>query len=112
MNTALYCIIACNKKPAIVTVPPPPPSPYDTTATGPLKSGAAFNVGLAIDYTQYKNDANYANLVSRETNNVTFGYQMKHGAVVKNDGSFDFTRTDEMVNQASAAGLWIFGHTL
>ena len=112
INILICCAVSCNKKRGIVTAPPAPPSPYDTTATGPLKTGAAFNVGLAIDYTQYKNDGNYANLVSKEANNVTFGYQMKHGAVVKNDGSFDFTRTDEMVNQASAAGLWIFGHTL
>ena len=103
-------LFSCKKNP-----PPPvvvPPQPYDTTGTGPLKSGASFHVGLAVDYTQYINDASYANLVQREANNVTFGYHMKHGAVVKNDGSFDFTRTDEMVNKASAAGLWIFGHTL
>jgi endo-1,4-beta-xylanase len=106
------CVLSCKKKKDIVVTPPPPPSPYDTAATGPLKNGAPFYVGFAIDYTQYKTDANYANLVNRETNNVTFGYQMKHGAVVKNDGSFDFSKTDEMVNQASAAGLWIFGHTL
>ena len=92
--------------------PPPPAGPYDTTGTGPLKNGASFNVGLAIDYNQYKNDAAYAAVVNKEANNVTFGYQMKHGAIVKNDGSFDFSKTDEMVNQASAAGLWIFGHVL
>jgi endo-1,4-beta-xylanase len=91
---------------------PPAPSPYDTAGTGPLKNGAAFHVGLAIDYAQYKNDAAYAATVHREANNVTLGYDMKHGAIVKNDGSFDFSRADEMVNKASAAGLWIFGHVL
>ncbi len=105
------CLLSC-KKSADVPVIVPPPAAFDTASTGPLKNGAAFYVGLAIDYTQYKNDPAYASLVSREANNVTFGYQMKHGAVVKNDGSFDFSKTDEMVNQASSAGLWIFGHTL
>jgi endo-1,4-beta-xylanase len=110
----LISFTSCKKTNSPDPIPPPPPpsSQYDTTGTGPLKSGAAFHVGLAIDYTQYKNDAAYAALVAREANNVTFGYDMKHGAVVKNDGSFDFTRADEMVNKASAAGLWIFGHTL
>jgi endo-1,4-beta-xylanase len=103
-------MFSCKKKTDMVTTPPS--VGFDTTATGPLKSGASFNVGLAIDYTQYKNDAAYAALVNKEASNVTFGYQMKHGAIVKNDGSFDFTKTDEMVNQASAAGLWIYGHTL
>ncbi|MFI5130306.1 MAG: endo-1,4-beta-xylanase [Chitinophagales bacterium] len=106
-------VSSCNKKDSPAPGPGPViPPPFDTASTGPLKNGASFYVGLAIDYTQYITDANYANLVSREINNVTFGYHMKHGAVVKNDGSFDFARTDEMVNKASAAGLWIFGHTL
>jgi endo-1,4-beta-xylanase len=96
-------MLSCKKKNDIVTMPL---SGFDTaTAMGPLKNGASVYVGLAIDYTQYKTDAAYANLVNREAGNVTFGYQMKHGAVVKNDGSFDFSKTDEMVNQASA-GLW------
>jgi endo-1,4-beta-xylanase len=38
---------------------------------------------------------------------------MKHGANVKNDGSFDFAKTDELVNTlATGNGLTIFGHTL
>jgi endo-1,4-beta-xylanase len=103
-------MLSCKKTPPNVTTPP---SGFDTiVASSPLKAAATFNVGLAIDYAQYRNDAAYAALVNREANNVTFGYHMKHGAIVKNDGSFDFTRTDELVNQASAAGLWIFGHTL
>jgi endo-1,4-beta-xylanase len=111
---AIDCISSCKKTSSGGggVIVPPTPNPFDTTGTGPLKNGAAFNVGLAIDYAQYKNDANYAALVNREANNVTFGYQMKHGAIVKNDGSFDFSKTDEMVNQANAAGLWIYGHTL
>ena len=108
----LFNVISCKKDPPPPLPPPPPPNTFDTTGTGPLKNGAAFHVGLAVDYTQYINDANYASLVHKEANNVSFGYHMKHGAVVKNDGSFDFARTDEMVNKASAAGLWIFGHTL
>jgi endo-1,4-beta-xylanase len=108
---AVISVVSCKK--SVSPGPTPPnPSAYDTTGTGPLKNGAAFHVGLAIDYNEYKNDAAYAAIVNREANNVTFGYHMKHGAVVKNDGSFDFTRTDEMVNLASAAGLWIYGHTL
>ncbi|HEY6502534.1 MAG TPA: endo-1,4-beta-xylanase [Chitinophagaceae bacterium] len=113
----LVSITSCKKSdPADPPPPPPPPPPvseYDTSkATSVLKNAAAFHVGLAVDYTQYMNDAAYAAVVAREANNITLGYHMKHGAIVKNDGSFDFVRTDEMVNKASAAGLWIYGHTL
>lgn len=107
-------LTACKKSDPVAPIPPPPPpsAPYDTTGTGPLKSAATFLVGIAVDYTQYKNDAAYAAVVHKEASNVTFGYEMKHGAVVQNDGSFNFTRTDEMVNKAHAAGLWVYGHTL
>lgn len=115
----LLGIIACKKAsddpaptPPAPPTPPTPTNPYDTANTGPLKNGAAFYVGMAIDYDQYKNLPDYAWLVNKEVNNVTFGYHQKHGAIVKNDGTFDFSRTDEMVNKATAAGLWVFGHTL
>ncbi|HYF31170.1 MAG TPA: endo-1,4-beta-xylanase [Chitinophagaceae bacterium] len=84
---------------------------YIDTA-GPLKAAAGFPIGFAIDYTPMKNDPRYAATVAREGNSVTFGYQMKHGAVVRDNGSFDWTRTDELVNLATGAGLQIFGHTL
>ncbi len=103
------CITSCKKNIEKVSLPA---VAFDTATTGPLKNGASFHVGLAIDYTQYKNDAGTAGLVNREAGNVTFGYQMKHGAIVQNDGSMDFSKTDELVNLATAAGLWIYGHTL
>lgn len=108
----LISATSCKKSNSPGPSPAPPVVPYDTTSTGPLKSGASFYVGMAIDYDQYKNVPAYAAVVNKEVNNITLGYQMKHGAVVKNDGSFDFSKTDELVNLASAAGLWIYGHTL
>ena len=92
--------------------PPPPPPPTVSDTAGTLKAKANFTVGMAIGYNPFKNILNYRNTVAREVDQVTFDYQMKHGAIVKDDGSFDFSRTDEMVNLATAAGLEIFGHTL
>ncbi len=114
ISTVICSLLSCKKKDTTGPINPPvnPPVGFDTAATGPLKNGATFNIGLAIDYNQYKTDAAYAAVVNKEANNVTFGYQMKHGAIVKNDGSFDFSKTDEMVNQATTAGLWIYGHAL
>lgn len=80
--------------------------------TGTLKSAATFPLGMAIDYDFISNTYGDRNIVIREANNVTFGYTMKHGAVVKSDGSLDFTRADALVSNANAAGLQVHGHTL
>jgi endo-1,4-beta-xylanase len=92
--------------------PPPPPPPVVSDTAGTLKAKANFTVGMAIGYNPLKNTLSYRNTVAREVDQVTFDYQMKHGAIVRDDGSFDFSRTDEMVNLATAAGLEVFGHTL
>jgi endo-1,4-beta-xylanase len=111
----LFCVAlmlnACKKDPNGVmntgtfTVAQDPGGPLKSVATG-------FPIGFAIGYTPFKNDTKYAATVAAEGTSVTFDYYMKHGAVVRDNGTFDFTRTDELVNLASAAGLQIFGHTL
>lgn len=59
-----------------------------------------------------KNNSTYATLVKNQFDRVTFEYQMKHGANVQNNGSYNFANTDDLVNIAQAAGLEIYGHTL
>jgi endo-1,4-beta-xylanase len=82
---------------------------------GTLKDAAVaagFPFGIAIEYALMKNTPAYTNTVTREAAGVTFGYQMKHGAIVKDDGSFNYTSTDELFAQCTNAGLQVFGHTL
>lgn len=81
-----------------------------TDTEGALKDFASFPIGAAIDYTPMMTDVNYANTVKRDNSEVVFGYQMKHGAVVQDNGSFNWTRTDELVTAAGT--LPIFGHVL
>ena len=90
--------------------PPPVIPPVTDTAT--LKSSVSYPVGVAISYDLMKNNANYSSLVKQHFDRVTFEYQMKHGANVKNDGSIDFTKTDELMNIVQTAGLEVYGHTL
>ena len=92
------------------TNPPPPPPVVDTPKT--LKDAASFPIGIAIEYALFRNNAAYKNVVIREADQVTFGYEMKHGAIVKDDGSFDYSRADELLNLSTASGLQVFGHTL
>ncbi|MBY0348568.1 MAG: hypothetical protein GTN67_07845 [Hydrotalea flava] len=90
------------------------PGNYSDTF-GLIKTAATadgFPFGLAIDYTPMLNNPVYAGTVTREANSVTFGYQMKHGAIVQNDGSLNYTNTDALVNACVNAGLQIYGHTL
>jgi endo-1,4-beta-xylanase len=98
---------SCSKK---SDIPPPVIPPVTDTAT--LKGTASYPVGVAISYDLMKSNASYSSLVKQHFERVTFEYQMKHGANVKNDGSMDFTKTDELMNIVQAAGLEVYGHTL
>lgn len=80
--------------------------------TGTLKGASSFPIGFGIDYTPFLNNATYKNIVATEGSMVTFGYHMKHGSLVQNDGSIDFTKADALYNAATAAGLEVYGHTL
>src|SRR4051812_11934068 len=95
-------LTACKKDKDVAPAPTPTPTPSGDTI---LKAAASFPIGIAIDYSLFKNNASYRNIVSREADQVTFGYAMKHGAIVKDDGSSDYSIADELLNLANAAGL-------
>lgn len=107
--TALFFIVlffsACKKSPGsgggVVT-----PTPTI------LKDASSIPVGVGISYDLFKNNSGYSSLVKTQFDRVTPEYQMKYGANVKNDGTYDFTKTDDFVSLAQAAGLTIHGHTL
>jgi endo-1,4-beta-xylanase len=84
--------------------------PNATGTEGILKEATDIPLGVAIDYTPTLNDANYISLVKKEFDGVTFSYNMKHGSIVQNDGSLNFTAADAMLNNCGS--LEIFGHTL
>src|SRR5690349_512121 len=79
--------------------------------TSVLKDAASYQVGVGINYDLMKNNSSYSTLVKTHFDRVTAEYQMKHGAVVKNDGSFDFAKTDDLLTNLTT-GLAVFGHTL
>lgn len=80
----------------------------DTAAT--LKGSSSANIGVAVDYAPMTGDAKYAATVKNEFRGVTFSYQLKHGAIVQNNGTYNYTQADALVN--ACAGLTIYGHTL
>ena len=80
----------------------------DTSAV--LKDLADFPIGTAIGYTPMLNDPAYAAIAKRDFDIVTFEYHMKHGAIVQDNGNYNFTNADALV--AASGNLEIFGHTL
>lgn len=88
-----------------------PEVPQDVTLKS-VANSAGLKMGVGIDYEGIMANDNYKNLVAKEFDNVTFGYHMKHGAIVKDDGSYNFTNTDAMVNWCKISNLDIYGHTL
>lgn len=104
----LIGVTSCSKDDT--TTPPQVVTPVVDNTT--LKQAAAFPVGVAISYDLMKTNTSYSDLVKKEFDRVTFEWQMKHGANVKNDGSIDFSKTDELVSITQSAGLDVYGHTL
>lgn len=86
-----------------------------TDTSGALKTAAGSDgllIGLESDYPTVISNSIYLATIAREANMTTFGYEMKHGAIVQNDGSFNYSNTDNQYNAVSNAGLKVFGHNL
>ena len=83
-----------------------------TDSTGTLKSTVSFPVGLAVEYPLSSANTTYWSIVKREAGWITFGNELKNNAVVKADGSYDFSTADRFYELATTAGIKVFGHTL
>jgi endo-1,4-beta-xylanase len=108
----LALAISCKKKTDVTTNPPGTPEIENYDTTGTLKDAADFPVGIGVRYDLMTTDPVYAAIVKREFDNVTVENELKHVSVVANDGSFNYTKADQLVNQLQAAGLGIYGHPL
>ncbi|PKB16396.1 endo-1,4-beta-xylanase [Flavobacterium sp. 5] len=78
----------------------------------PLKTYTDFKLGSGIDLNLYMNDAVYQSLVNENFDEVTLGYDMKHGPMVAANGDLKFDKIDAFIAKTKEAGLSVFGHTL
>ena len=78
----------------------------------PLKNYSDFPLGNGIGISLYMSDANYRKIVNENFDEVTPGYEMKHGAMVNSKGEINFTNVDAFIEATKSAGLKVFGHTL
>ena len=77
-----------------------------------LNKYATFMIGVGIDLSLYMNDEAYSKTINENFNDITVGYDMKHGAMVNSLGELNFTRVDNLIARLKTAGLSVYGHTL
>ncbi|RAJ79084.1 endo-1,4-beta-xylanase [Chitinophaga dinghuensis] len=98
-------LMACSKHPEIGIMS----TGNFADTSGVLKTAADFPIGVAVNNGPLQ-EAPFLAITQRDFSSVTFGYEMKHGAVVQNDGSLNFNTVDAML--AKLGNITVFGHTL
>jgi endo-1,4-beta-xylanase len=71
-----------------------------------------FKLGAALGISDYINKGVMYRLVNRNFDEIVLGYEMKHGAVVQADGSLNLENVKKLLEEASKAGIGVYGHTL
>lgn len=71
-----------------------------------------FKLGAGISLSDYVSNGVLTRLVNRNFEEITLGYEMKHGAVVQADGSLNLDNVDKLLKAAKQANVSVFGHTL
>lgn len=82
----------------------------DTTLT--LKNAAQYLLGVGADYDSIMNNSLYTATVKAQFNSLTAGYVMKHGAIVQSNGTYNFSKADNLSAFCTQAGIQLYGHTL
>ena len=71
-----------------------------------------FKFGAGVSLQPYLSKGVIYRLINSNFDEVTLGYEMKHGAVVQADGSLALTNVKNLLEATSKAGITVFGHTL
>jgi endo-1,4-beta-xylanase len=71
-----------------------------------------FKLGTGVLVDDFTETGLVYSLVVSNFDEMTAGWQMKHGAVVQSDGSLDLSRVENFISTAKDAGITIYGHAL
>jgi len=71
-----------------------------------------FKLGMALSLNPYANQEVIYRLANRNFDEIVLGYEMKHGAVVKSDGTSYLDDVKRLIETAKTAGTHVYGHTL
>jgi len=71
-----------------------------------------FKLGTGVSVSEFNTTGVVNRLVSSNFDEMTAGYEMKHGAMIKSDGTLDSANVKTFLANAQKAGVSVFGHTL
>lgn len=71
-----------------------------------------FKLGTGASLSEYNSKGLMYRLVNANYDEITMGYEMKHGAVVQADGKLALENINILIENAQKAGTTIYGHTL
>lgn len=71
-----------------------------------------FKLGVGISASDYNSKGFIYGLINSNFDEVIAGNDMKYAAIVRDDGSMDFSTVSKFVETAQIAGVSIYGHTL
>jgi len=114
-------LVACNQYEALeyeVEKPETIIEQEKIDALQPLKAyvdraaNPSFKLGVALSLSQYTNKGVLYRLANSNFDEITLGYEMKHGAVVQANGTLNLANVTALLETASKAGTSVYGHTL
>ncbi|MGV3706530.1 MAG: endo-1,4-beta-xylanase [Arcticibacter sp.] len=114
-------LVACNQYEALeyeVEKPETIIEQEKIDALQPLKAyvdraaNPSFKLGMALSLSQYTNKGLMYRLANSNFDEITIGYEMKHGAVVQANGTLNLASVTALLETASKAGTSVYGHTL
>ena len=76
------------------------------------KANPDFKLGVGISLSDYVNQTVDYRLVNKNFDEVSCGYEMKHGAIVQADGSLALDNVNKLLKATKEANISVFGHTL
>jgi len=71
-----------------------------------------FKLGAGVSLQAYLSKGVMYRLINSNFDEITLGYEMKHGAVVQANGTLALTNVKNLLETANKAGITVFGHTL
>lgn len=71
-----------------------------------------FKLGLGVDAASFDAGNAQYQIAATNFNEVTPGNEMKYASIVANDGTMNFSTVTNFIDDAKAANLTVYGHTL
>lgn len=75
-------------------------------------SNPGFKLGAGASVNDFNKKGLVYSFLLSNFDELTAGYEMKHGAVVQDDGSLNTSNVENFITTAKEAGLSIYGHAL